>query len=612
MAVRDRFVIGSTVWAFALCVEAASAAPQSVGHLAHPVVVTAAGDGVDASMRSDAGRQRGTVQSSRDANVAARWWVSLDRWGIEARTRYEASIPSSGFLEGLPAAQRMPQPGEIEALVGALDRLTEQPDVEIASQAIIALARTGAVGSAALRERALARFGAADCEGTRAAAIALCIADDPAARAALRWLVDADPAEALSRKRTALAPRDRAFAALALGVISDGADLDRLLDLACSKLADRDLRGLALQGVARLIERDGAARGRALPRLYALLDDARDSRSVRSLMPAVLVRGGERDAVLRVVAALRESTTIVEVRRAAAFALGGVVHCRLTADEDDASVLVAVTTQLLHSARLDRDAGVRQGAIAALDASTAIGAVDALTARAVADFHRHGVADNGVNSADTACRLLAAGRHASRAVAERSALVTGLCQRVSESADPDVRAAAARALGLSLDVAAIDTLRQRLGAEADPAVTAAIIDALGSLHDFPSRGTIERLSLAAVDPRVRIAAARATALLAGPHTVDVLLRAFDAARDERERMAVARALGALGDARALAPLEHIAFDPSRSRVARAQAVLALGLVVDPTAGEGLDALRAGVLASDAPDAVREWLAFERP
>lgn len=609
MSVRDRRILGSIVLVFAFGVQAASSAPRPVGRLAYPGVVTAAGDGVDEPVRPDSTRQRTTSAASRDAEVAASWWATLDRWCIEARARYVASIPPSGFVEGLPAAQRLPQDVEIAALGASLERLTEHSDVEIASQALIALARTGAAGNSALRERALARFDAQRRDGTRAAAIALCIADDPAARAALRWLVDADPADVPLRKRTTLTPRDRAFAAFALGAISDGADLDRLLALVCSKSADRDLRGFALLGVARLIERDAAARARALPRLVALQDDARDSRSVRSLVPAALVRGGDSEAVLRVVGALRESTTIVEVRRAAALALGEVARFA-PADEDEAAVQSSAFAQLLRSAHADRDAAVRRWATAALSQWPPARS-DSPAASALAEFHRHAVAGIDVDPADLACRLLAAGRYASAVAEQRSALVVGLRGHLADAEDPGVRAAAARALGLALDAAAIDALRQRLAAEADPAVTAAIVDALGSLRDVPSRGTIERLCVTAVDPRVRAAAARATALLAGPQTIDVLLRAFDAARDETERLAVARALGALGDARALAVLERIAFDASRSRGERAHAVLAIGLLVDPTAGGGLDALRAGVVASDAPDAVREWLAFER-
>lgn len=611
MSVHDRIVVGSLLWAFVLVVPAASSAPRASGRLAAPGLAVVAGDGLDASTRADAARQRGTMPTTRDANVAVAWWASVDRWEIEARTRYLASIPASGFVAGRPAAQRVPSGVEIETLVRLLEPLTASAEPELASQALIALARTAAADRAALRERALARFGVGDREGARAAAIALCIADDAAARAALRWLVDVDPADASQRGRAPLASRDRAYAALALGAISDAADLDRLLALVGSKGADRDLRGLALLGVARSIERDAEARVRALPRLYALLDDGRDSRSIRSLVPAVLVRSGQPEAVLRVVGALRETSTIVEVRRAAAHALGEVV-AHAPVDEAGSQVADAVVSQLLHSARQDRDGAVRQWATFALASWTPSAGVESPLATAVAEFHRRGVAGIDVDPVDVVGRSLAAGRFAGSSASAELGLRAGLRERMADAVDPAVRAAAARALALAGDATAVDGLRQRLGAEADPAVTAAILDAIASLGDVASRGSVERLCVIAVDPRVRAAAIRATALLAGPDTVDVLLRAFDAARDERERLTVARALGALGDARALAPLERIVLDPSRARGERAQAILALGLVVDPSAGSGLDALRAGVAAADAPDAVREWIAFERP
>lgn len=560
--------------------------------------------------RSDLPRSRPVATRAPDGDVAATWWAAHRRPWAEARARYVASLPASGFVDGAPAVQRLPEDDEIDALVRVLDGLAEREPDPIAEQALIALARSGRADAATLRERALQRFGARTGVDPSVGAIALCVADDPAARAALRWLVDSDAGSSAERRPTSIAARDRAFAALALGAISDAADLDRLLALAETKHGDRDLRGLALVGIARLIERDAVARDRAAPRLLALLNDGLDSRSIRALLPAVLVRSGDPAAWTRVVAALRETSTIDEVRRAAAWALGAI---RVDPSVPDAvDVARAAVSQLVQTAQADDDPAVRRWATLAIGEWTLAHADDARSDPTLIEFHRRALAGLDGAADEVACRWIAAGIHASIDATWRPELVVALRERVAEAPEPAIRAVAAAALGVAGDPAAIPTLRQRLAAEDDVEAAAAIVEALGVLGDPRSRGAIERLCVEATASPVRRAALGAAARLAGPGTVSVLIRALEAARDDREREAAATALASLGDARAIEPLRRLALDVARPAAARAQAVAALGVLVDPAVGGGLHALGAGFVGGEAPELVRAWLADDRP
>jgi hypothetical protein len=568
------------------------------------------GDDAMSASWADAPRARVKATAASGAKNAVTWWDARMQRYAEARARYAASLPASGFVAGAPAPQRVPERAELDALIARLEDWSDAAARDVADDALLALARAGGAGKAVVRERALARFCAGSADGARTAALALCVADDTAARAALRWLVDADRSGDGGRSGAKVATADRAWAALALGAISDAADLERLLDLACTKSVDRDVRGLALVGLARLLELDAGAASKAVPRLIAMLDDGRDSRSVRALLPAVLVRSGDATAQRRVLTALREPTTIPEIRRSAAYALSAL---RVDpADADAAKLAGDVVAQWTRSAGEDADAAVRQWAALALGEWSLARPELARAMPELVEFHRRGVRGAGVAPEDVPSRLLSAAAYAGIDPAVRTELVVVLRACVGEALDPHVRAAAAQALALAGDPVAIDALRQRLGAEVDPDTTAAIVEALGWLRDAKSRPAIERLAVDGSSAPVRCAAMGAAALLAGPMTVTVLLDAFAAARDDAERGAAARALGAIADARALAPLQAIAADGSRPRGVRERAVLALGLLADPAVGASLAPLTRGFTGRDGPEAIVAWMAMERP
>jgi HEAT repeat protein len=122
--------------------------------------------------------------------------------------------------------------------------------------------------------------------------------------------------------------------------------------------------------------------------------------------------------------------------------------------------------------------------------------------------------------------------------------------------DPNVRQAAARALGELGDVRAVGPLIAALKDE-DSRTHKAAAKALGEIGD----PAIERLiaALEDKDPPTREAAARALGELGDARAVDPLIAALEN-EDSGTRRAAAKALGEIGDPRAAVPLAVALFD----------------------------------------------------
>jgi len=164
-----------------------------------------------------------------------------------------------------------------------------------------------------------------------------------------------------------------------------------------------------------------------------------------------------------------------------------------------------------------------------------------------------------------------------------SSLETALGDRVG-----DVRAQAAFALGLIGDSTAAPALARRLTPERDPAAREMIVTALGMLGARSSSPALAR-SLRAP----RVSERGAAALAAGrAHDSSLVAALGTAAKDARPEMRwrVAYALGRIGDIRGAVALRKLSTD--RVEIVRYEAARSLGDVGDSTAAPRLVALLA--------------------
>ncbi|MCC7138539.1 MAG: HEAT repeat domain-containing protein [Planctomycetes bacterium] len=178
--------------------------------------------------------------------------------------------------------------------------------------------------------------------------------------------------------------------------------------------------------------------------------------------------------------------------------------------------------------------------------------------------------------------------------------------------DPEVRAAAAVGLGLARDESVVAVLG-RLAArnDADDTVRAYACAALGLMQvRTPSvlgalRAALARRSADAV----RREAGRALGLLRDTESLPLLVAEIRADLPDTTRARAAVALGGLRDVRAVDPLVALVTDRKASELARAVAVAALGLVVDPERIRSLSRLGTDVNYLALTDALAEALSI---
>jgi HEAT repeat protein len=154
--------------------------------------------------------------------------------------------------------------------------------------------------------------------------------------------------------------------------------------------------------------------------------------------------------------------------------------------------------------------------------------------------------------------------------------------------DVSLRGVYATALGLLGDRGAVPVLADMLTKERNPEIQTHLIEALTLLRATAALPLVERLLRESRDPHVRVAAARAIGLLGsdeqGRQLVDLLA---SGSMTEDALGGLAMGIGLRRDPALAGPLLEVAGNASRSRLVRAFAITALGILADPVQPQGV-------------------------
>lgn len=340
---------------------------------------------------------------------------------------------------------------------------------------------------------------------------------------------------------------DRGLAAMSLGLLSDRASVPMFTEhLARTRKLDRELAaGLVLGAGAFQTEREAVAVA-----VGALLDDEQIQSEVRALAPIALGRLGSaaQPFVPKLLTMSADRDVDLRVRHSCVIALGRLC----TSDDREAIGRLADLASDATDGDVRRAAAIALGEALAQPTATESAAAVELAGKALCRALERPKSREDLPWIALGSALLVRSRAADEPV--RDAIVTRLRSAFDETADPELLAAYALALGLARS-----------------------LDASAALRDL---ATMANVAL------VRGSAAEALGLLGDPEAGDVLREQLEREHDEDVCASLALGLGALGDRRATGAIAERMrkADSSRTLVSMA---LSLGRLRDPAAVDAL-------------------------
>lgn len=518
----------------------------------------------------------------------------------------------------------------VPLLLAALE--TERSN-DIRSSAMVALARIGDLrdenGNSQFAN-AIAKFlDDPNQELSETAAVSLGILADAGQLDRLIALASGDgmePKKAGAAQGREVPLRTRAFAAYGLGLIGCKADeavrreinaaMRRLLDGEGKRMAQRDLQVACLTTIG-LTPLASNASGGELPMeglrsleeqvnyLLAYYADESNPALVRAHAPTAMMRllsdgaaevsgaaastGALRERVARALLASLPKTSRAtnELRQSAVQALGRL------ADADGDALDVEIRDALMAMSRDAVDHQARHFAFIALaqcgsragdgdgDPLEAVRAKD--RARNVRSFLMSSLArGTGQIPSWSALSLAILERQLDeRHRAGSSDAKLALASALDDAGSPSDRAAMAIACGLVRDVSVKDRLLNNLAKLRDAEARGATAIGVGLLGDRSAIEPVQQLVLASrYQPDLLKNSAIALGLLGDRKAVDLLVEMLDKSDALSSQAALSSALGFIGDSRSIDPLIDLAQRDSATDMARAFALVALGLICD--------------------------------
>jgi HEAT repeat protein len=374
-----------------------------------------------------------------------------------------------------------------------------------------------------------------------------------------------------------LAARDVSVACvLALGLIELPFDGERAGPVGSAVQASASRRPLGL------VSREDQVRW-----LLWLFDQPRADVLTRAQVPISLGRllGGAGDAqreaaLTRLCAELRERSLRTELRLGCLIGLGHLANAGPFVRD------VEARRTLLEGSQASGDATARSLALVALAEAAGrpgrgadpLAGTEAVRAELVDRLARG-------RGARRAWAALAAGvlEHAlvERRLAPSAQLRSILRAALADARSPDDVAALCIALGMARDVEAEALLLDALERVKDPSARGHAAVALGMVGSRTAIGPIRAIVRGALyQPELLRSASIGLGLIGDKAAVDDLVEMLGRASGLSSQAALASALGFIGDARSVEPLLALARDPSKTDLARAFALVALGRVAD--------------------------------
>jgi HEAT repeat protein len=379
-----------------------------------------------------------------------------------------------------------------------------------------------------------------------------------------------------------LRTRERAWAAVCLGLQRDAASVRPLTELLKKSYSDDNipagiLCGIGLIGNCPETQAIRADLEEALKSGNLFGKDAGSDR-IRSFIGYALMKIGDPAALPTLLSVLDSRKHGRIVKRTAAIAIGG-----LGAVEPDAKNKDAAVAGLLKY--INNSGGDASGENFAIIAASQIGTEKALTT--LVDLAENGqYGQRPFAALGIATRVFYNDRDAAEGKAEkmdsglRKKIVDKLAKCSDKFKDADTKAAFMLSRGLVRDNAATEELVTLASSNGDPTLRGFCCVALGLMGDA-SESVKDALKIALAErksPDLRRDAATGLGLLRDADVVKDLLEMLKGAQSFAVQGQLITAIGTIGDHTAIAPLVQILDDTSQNTATRAMAAVGLGMI----------------------------------
>jgi len=534
-------------------------------------------------------------QSAATGSWEAWWDANQDRF-LDLRHRALSGPRSASRLrhrsglgrhdEGDTA--RRPDSSRIESEVLPLltGLIAAGADRDVLDSSVLALARSSRADRAeSVIAAVLPLLAHAELSVQTSATLSLGVLGSPLAVESLTALAaDGSAGRALAGGKGAVPPLVRAFAALSLGLLDDEDSVGTLCALIDGSAdADRDLKACAIVGLGLM---DNRRSPEATRFLLDLLADRKLDAVLKSYVPTSIGKlcsrpsGADPSVLAPLLEAFSARDTDAMVRQSLAIALGLLGETG-PCDPDRSPVVEALSDYVTAG----KDASTRQFCLIALAQIGGRDAEPAAHAEAQAAIRRLLAREitRPSSPANRPWALVAAALHGYAQPDARADYAMLVSQTYRSEKDPEVRSAAALALGL-LDVGAMaPEIFDDFQASTEPVFKGYAALALGFLGHAEAAGRLQaECRSRSITPNYRMQVATALGLLGDREAVGVLSETLESAQTLGVSAAVAKALGSIGDESALAPLMKLAADPAKGGIARGFACVALGMICEKT------------------------------
>lgn len=490
------------------------------------------------------------------------WWEHNQAPLLNLRERLAANSGISGSADWLLGSNKKDRayaserPGRESVrrdVLPILERALEDSHFDVRAAAVIALGKTRIEEARPLLAGALADTHPQVAES---AALALGVLGDPRDVALLVDLANDTTSARRACGRTQVPPRTRAFATIGLGLIGNPAAIEPLIAIvgAARRSAHLDLPVAAVTALGLIDDTRDEVRSH-------LMDTARDrglADTLRSAAVIALGRTGDADLAIDLRGFLRDSS--LAVRRSAVIALGEV------ASPDD-RITAAMLTSVL---RKGNDPLSRHWACIALGRGGSPHAEKAL----LETVHRAHGDQQSFGALGLALWALEND--------QRNRIGSVLHGQIRRMRDPGTRGAFAIGLGmLAYRDAEADLVK--ILEDRNPRLRGHVAMALGMMQAKTAVPALRAL----LDDSTRLPAlqknvAIALGLVGDRDAVATLAEVLETSRTEYVQSASASAIGFIGDASTVPLLGRLASARGKiSDIARAHAIVALGVVADP-------------------------------
>jgi len=455
--------------------------------------------------------------------------------------------------EDASSAQRPTIRAIKEKVIPTLEEALKDKFFDVRAAAVIAL---GKAGDEKQLPQLIEALGDTHQQVSESAALAIGILGEPKGLPVLHDLLfDTREGKQLVKRPQEVPFRTRSFAALAMGLIGDPSAIPDLLEISNPqrKESHKDVPVCAIVGLGIM----GSAAKDAVGPLIEICNNTKVDDFIRSYAVTSLGKIGDQQATPILRKLLRDSSQ--HVSRSAVIGLG------LLGTQEDTTTIKYLENEVEKGSDLQAKnwACISLGKIGGPEAEKTLKKVVTSESGSLQAFGALGLAIYGKN----------AGAGAD--------VVEYLRDGLKKSKDASIRGAFCISLGIVADKQSENDLVKIMSGKNDENLRGYAAVALGMMQAKAAQPAIREVVTERVkDPDLQRAAATALGLMGDKEVVDLLSKVIADASTEYVQSSAALALGFIGDYTAIDVLTGLYKDPKIADLARAQAIVALGVVAE--------------------------------